>query len=547
MTMKGLKRIFTGPLPLFLLLWAIMMCFLGWLTWEKRQADVKAAVDSICAEADTLYRNVWNNDLTSLDQKQALLSYWLDNQLYPYNGVIQFRFLDAQGQEVARSQMAKGRASLGPWSNYSWFLLLDPVLSQEEQLDLAQRLQKETAQTQKSLTTQNAAFQMAEQSSEDRAENIFYTVEGVKDAGELILYPKSITYVCSDQEIVLLDSHSDFFDGKEITTICVDSLQLSSALAGRNVSPQELLSQWQEVEQRVDLMSSGLDMLPDDYVSSSDVSGTTSLALADGFTMVYGYSYNLTHLILEDLCLIAPVTLLAAIAMALFTDWRQRLAIQRERDFARAAAHELKTPLAVLRAHAEALREDIAPEKREQYLDVVLSESDRMAALVGHLLELSRLESGTAPKRESVALAPLVREVLSPLALPMEQKNLRLQAELEEVSLTGDRARLGEAVENPLSNALRHAIPGGVIQVKLEQLGSRARLTVYNDGPNIPPEELPRLWEPFYRADPSRSRDSGGTGLGLAIAGKTVLAHRGQYWTENRPGGVAFIMELPIS
>ena len=150
----------------------------------KRQSDVKAAVDSICAEADTLYRNVWSNDLTSLDQKQALLAYWLDNQLYPYNGVIQFCFLDTQGQEVARSQIAKGRASLGPWSNYSWFLLLDPVLSQEEQLDLAQRLQKEAKQTQKSLTTQNAAFQMAEQSSEDRAENVFYTVEGVKDAGD---------------------------------------------------------------------------------------------------------------------------------------------------------------------------------------------------------------------------------------------------------------------------------------------------------------------------------------------------------------------------
>lgn len=537
--MKGLKRIFTGTLPLFLLLWAIMMCFLGWLTWEKRQSDVKAAVDSICAEADTLYRNVWSNDLTSLDQKQALLAYWLDNQLYPYNGVIQFCFLDTQGQEVARSQMAKGRASLGPWSNYSWFLLLDPVLSQEEQLDLAQRLQKEA--------TQNAAFQMAEQSSEDRAENVFYTVEGVKDAGGLILYPKSITYVCSDQEIVLLDSHSDFFDGKEITTICVDSLQLSSALAGRNVSPQELLSQWQEVEQRVDLMASELDVLPDNYVSSSDVSGTTSLALADGFTMVYGYSYNLTHLILEDLCLIAPVTLAAAIAMALFTDRRQRLAIQRERNFARAAAHELKTPLAVLRAHAEALREDIAPEKWAQYLDVVLSESDRMAALVGHLLELSRLESGAAPKREPVELAPLVREVLSPLALPMEQKNLRLQVELEEVSLTGDRARLGEAVENLLSNALRHAAPGGTIQVKLEKLGHRARLTVYNDGPNIPPEDLPRLWEPFYRADPSRSRDSGGTGLGLAIVRKAVEVHNGQCRAENRTEGVAFLIELPIS
>lgn len=106
--------------------------------------------------------------------------------------------------------------------------------------------------------------------------------------------------------------------------------------------------------------------------------------------------------------------------MALFTDHRQRRAIQRERDFARAAAHELKTPLAVLRAHAESLREDIAPEKRDQYLDVVLSESDRMSALVGGLLELSRTEAKGAAKKEPVDLAALVREVFAPLALPLE-------------------------------------------------------------------------------------------------------------------------------
>lgn len=137
-------------------------------------------------------------------------------------------------------------------------------------------------------------------------------------------------------------------------------------------------------------------------------------------------------------------------------------------------------------------------------------------------------------------------EVFAPLALPLEQKNLQLQLELEEVSLSGDRARLGEAVENLASNALRYAASGGTIQVKLEQQGNRARLTVYNDGPNIPEADLSRLWEPFYRADPSRSRDSGGTGLGLAIVRNTVEAHDGRCWPENRPVGVAFVMELPL-
>lgn len=241
-----------------------------------------------------------------------------------------------------------------------------------------------------------------------------------------------------------------------------------------------------------------------------------------------------------------PVQELNTLARA-FNTAQEQLSrqLERERDFARAAAHELKTPLAVLRAHAEALREDIAPEKREQYLDVVLSESDRMAALVGHLLELSRPE--VKGNRETVDLAALVREVWVPLALPLEQKRLQLRLELAELSLSGDRAQLAEAVENLASNALRYAEPDGVIRVALEKMGHRARLTVYNDGPNIPAEDLPRLWEPFYRADPSRSRDSGGTGLGLAIVRKAVEAHSGRCWAENRPSGVAFFIELPFA
>lgn len=307
-----------------------------------------------------------------------------------------------------------------------------------------------------------------------------------------------------------------------------------------------MLDQWQKLEKQVDLLFAGIDTLPDNFSSASVSSNTTCYPLSDGILFGYGFSYIPTHRIIEELKSTSLFTLLAAIAMALFTDHRQRLAIQRERDFARAAAHELKTPLAVLRAHAEALREDIAPEKRDQYLDVVLSESDRMSALVGGLLELSRTEAKGAAKKEPVDLAALVREVFAPLALPLEQKNLQLQPELEEVSLSGDRARLEEAVENLASNALRHADSGGTVQVSLEKLGHRARLTVYNDGPNIPSEDLSRLWEPFYRADPSRSRDSGGTGLGLAIVWKTVEALGGRCWAENRPGGVAFVLELPI-
>lgn len=538
MTMKRLKRIFTGTLPLFLLLWAGMMGILWGLSGQKLKGEVQLAVQSACQNAESYYQSVWSGEATEA-RKPAILASWLGNQLYDYDGIVQFRFYTADGQELARSQLTNSRASLPGTSTLDWYLWLDAVLSPEEQVELAQKLREEP-----SLRIFQALPREPDMESETDA--LWCDVVGVVDEERQIVYPKTITYVYRGKEVTMVDTDSSFFEGKELTTMRFEGVNLYSALVGSSASPQELLDQWQEVEQEVDLLFSGLDYLPHPFASASVSSNTTCYPLSDGILFGYGFSYIPTHRIIEELKSTSLFTLLAAIAMALFTDHRQRRAIQRERDFARAAAHELKTPLAVLRAHAEALREDIAPEKREQYLDVVLSESDRMSALVGSLLELARTEANGVAKKEPVDLAALVREVFAPLALPLEQKNLQLQLELEEVSLSGDRARLEEAVENLVSNALRHADSGGTVQVSLEKFGHCARLTVYNDGPNIPSEDLSRLWEPFYRADPSRSRDSGGTGLGLAIVWKTVEAHGGRCWAENRPVGVAFVLELPI-
>ena len=243
-----------------------------------------------------------------------------------------------------------------------------------------------------------------------------------------------------------------------------------------------------------------------------------------------------------------PVTELNTLAAA-FNDAQAQLAgqLERERAFTRAAAHELKTPLAILRTHAEALQENIAPEKREHYLDIVLDETDRMAELVGRLLELSRLESGATLNRETVDLSALVREVWAPLVLQLEQKDITLSMELEEIQVEGDRVRLKEAIENLASNALRHCTQGGQIQVRLERHESQANLSVYNDGPAVPAEDLPHLFEPFYRGDKSHNRDSGGTGLGLAIVRAAVLAHSGDCSVENREGGVCFQIQLPLA
>lgn len=242
-----------------------------------------------------------------------------------------------------------------------------------------------------------------------------------------------------------------------------------------------------------------------------------------------------------------PVQELNALAEA-FNAAQEQLEgqLERERAFTRGAAHELKTPLAIIRTHAEALGEDIAPEKRGEYLNIILEESDRMGQLVGRLLELTRLESGVALNVAPLNLADVVREAWSPLALQLEKKEVSLSLELEEVWLEGDRERLKEAVGNLASNALRHVEKGKRIQVSLVKQGEQVCVSVYNDGPVIPDKDLPHLFEPFYRGDKSRSRDSGGTGLGLAIVRAAVSAHGGSCGVEQRAEGPCFWLCLPV-
>ena len=140
--MKRLKRIFTGTLPLFLLLWAGMMGILWGLSGQKLKGEVQLAVQSACQNAESYYQSVWSGEATEA-RKPAILASWLGNQFYDYDGIVQFRFYTADGQELARSQLANSRASLPGTSTLDWYLWLDAVLSPEEQVELAQKLREE--------------------------------------------------------------------------------------------------------------------------------------------------------------------------------------------------------------------------------------------------------------------------------------------------------------------------------------------------------------------------------------------------------------------
>ena len=536
--MRGrVKKLLRGTLPRFLALWAVMMGLLVGLNLENQNQRAARAMESALQEAAEDFREIRDGGADE-DKKPLILTGRLGQELYSLDGVAQFRFYTPDGQVWAETPMAMGSACPPGSGAYSWYLLLDPALSQEEQLALAELLRDDWELGQ---------FFGSEGGlvSETETDERYCEVTGVADHTREVIVPKAITYVYQDRTVTLVDSDSGFFQGKELETLRFDAVQIYSRLSAQRASPGEMLDCWQEAEDKLDRFVDASTLSLRSAGVSSD--GSQYAPIDNQVILASSYACTPWHILAEELGITALLTLLAAVLLARYTDQKQRAAIQRERDFTRAAAHELKTPLAILQAHGEALREDILPEKRAEYLDVILDECGRMSALVGRLLELSRLESGNPLQKEPLDLAALVREVWEPLALPLEQKDITLKLDLETLQLEGDRERLREAAGNLASNALRHCTPGGTIRVTLRREGSRAVLTVYNDGEPIPEADLPHLFQPFYRGgDKSRSRDSGGTGLGLAIVRAAVLAHGGECEAENTGGGVAFRLVLPL-
>lgn len=215
-------------------------------------------------------------------------------------------------------------------------------------------------------------------------------------------------------------------------------------------------------------------------------------------------------LILAMLCAII-------LSFALLRVWRKQERVERvRRETTAALAHELKTPLSVLSATAELLGDNLAPEKQAHYLGVIQQQAHRMDGSVRQMLELSRLETGAkALRRTAFSLAELAQERLQ-AALPTDSTIHTEFAAQGKFEVNADRTLLTRALDALLENAVQHTPEGGCITVHLAD----GVLSVTNTGNAIPADALPRLWEAYYQADPSRSAK--GDGLGLSIA-KTVF------------------------
>lgn len=233
---------------------------------------------------------------------------------------------------------------------------------------------------------------------------------------------------------------------------------------------------------------------------------------------------------------------------------RREASESRLRTFAADASHELRTPLAVIRGYAELARRhrEPLPEQVEHALGRVVSESARMGELVDELLLLARLDAGRPLASEPVDMTRLVLDATSDARVAAPDHHWQLDLPDEAVVVRGDEQRLRQVLANLLSNAARHTPAGTNVVASLRlaqatggQPGPAAVISVTDDGPGIPADLQPSVFERFARGDSSRSRAAGGSGLGLSIVHAVTAAHGGAAEVTSRPGQTRFTITLP--
>jgi signal transduction histidine kinase len=210
-------------------------------------------------------------------------------------------------------------------------------------------------------------------------------------------------------------------------------------------------------------------------------------------------------------------------------------------------AHDLRTPLFLLRGHLEALARGVGDARSN--LRRAEAGGRLLDRLIGDLFAFSTLEyRGAQPARERIDLADLFRQTAVGFGARAAEKNVAIEADGPEVMTLADEQFLSRVVSNLLDNAVRHARAGGGVELRWACSNGSIGFTVWNSGDPIPAEDLPRLFEPMFRGDASRNSETGGAGLGLAIARHLIEAHGGTLAAENSPaGGALFTATIPAA
>ena len=219
-----------------------------------------------------------------------------------------------------------------------------------------------------------------------------------------------------------------------------------------------------------------------------------------------------------------------------------------QRRFVSDASHELRAPLTAIQANLELLRDrkDMPSEELARATEDAAREAGRMARLVADLLALARADTGTALHREPVELDRVLMDVVGEARHLANGQRLEIGT-LQPSTIEGDSDRIKQLLLILVDNAVKYTPPGGRVRLSLSRDENAAMFVVKDTGIGIPPDELPRVFERFYRADPARSRDPGGTGLGLPIARWIAGQHGGTVELESTPGrGTTATVRLPL-
>ena len=221
---------------------------------------------------------------------------------------------------------------------------------------------------------------------------------------------------------------------------------------------------------------------------------------------------------------------------------------QQRRNLTADVAHELRTPLHIIRGNLEGILDGVyAP--TPGHIEATLQETRALARLVDDLQTLSLAESGQLPLvLEPVDVGDLLADVVTSFSAQAESADVALSYTVAApMELLGDAGRLDQVLSNLVNNALRHTPSGGYIKLAAARVDGQARITVADNGEGIPPEDLPFVFDRFWRGDRARAH-TGGTGLGLAIAGQLIKAHDGAISVASLPGdGTTFTLDLPLA
>ena len=227
---------------------------------------------------------------------------------------------------------------------------------------------------------------------------------------------------------------------------------------------------------------------------------------------------------------------------------REREFEQMRSNFFATISHELKTPLTIIKGIATRVKsKPMSQEDVKGQLESIIEEVDRMTMMVQDTLNYMKMENPEdVLEYSSFNLKMLIEHLNKKVEHLMGEKSLHIHLDLDDVYVEADSEQIMTAVTNLYSNAIRYTPDGDHIYVTLKRQGNKVKLEIENTGIFIPEAEIDRIWEPFYRLEKSRNRDSGGTGLGLLITSKILQMHHSEYGVMNTDRGVKFYFDLNI-